>query len=312
MKNACGRLVTVAALIAAVGLTLAGTGTGVAHDSTPSTGVPPAMPPHPAIIRTGTCDVPGQVVYPLDAVRMGGPAAHELAASSAPAVESGMSDVGQPDAMRTNLPVEPSTTLLRTPLADLLTATRAITIYWSEHDITPTPIACGEINGTAVGPDLTVVLHEMNGSGAPGVAWLHDNGDSTTTVALFLAPGLLERGDDAAPTPAATPEEGVETIPVTLTEFRIAVPEPALRVNQRYTFAVTNDGTLPHEFVIERPGAVHEPLAQAGGEAMIHEIAPGATATLSWTFTEPGIYQFACHEPGHFESGQVLAVAVAA
>jgi len=231
MKNARGRLVTVAALIAAGGLTLAGTGTGtgtgtgIAYNSTPTTGVPSAMPPHPAIIRTGTCDVPGQVVFPLDAVRMVGPAAHELAESGTPAVESGTSDVGQPDAIRTNLPVNPSTALRRTPLADLLTATRAITIYWSEHDIPPAPIACGEIDGAPVGLDVTV--------------------------------------------------------PVTLTEFRIAVLEPALRVNQRYTFAGTNDGTLPHELVTERAGAVPEPLTEAGGEAMIHEIAPGETATLT-------------------------------
>jgi hypothetical protein len=37
-----------------------------------------------------------------------------------------------------------------------------------------------------MGSDLALGLGELNGSGYSGVAWLHDNGDGTTTVTVFL------------------------------------------------------------------------------------------------------------------------------
>jgi uncharacterized cupredoxin-like copper-binding protein len=74
---------------------------------------------------------------------------------------------------------------------------------------------------------------------------------------------------------------------------------------------VTNEGIAPHEFVIERSGATHEPLVDGDQTAMVTGIAPGETRTLGWTFTEAGSYQLACHEPGHYEAGQVLVIEVA-
>ena len=38
-------------------------------------------------------------------------------------------------------------------------------------------------------------------------------------------------------------------------------------------------------------------------EAEIEDIAPGQTAELEWTFTEPGDFQFACHLLDHYQRG---------
>ena len=114
--------------------------------------------------------------------------------------------------------------------------------------------------------------------------------------------------DEAAST--GTVEAGAEEVAVTLSEFSIALAPTTLRVGQPYAFAVTNAGTVTHEFVIERPGATHDPLMNGDEMAMVTGIAPGETRTLGWTFAEPGSYQLACHEPGHYEAGQVLVVDV--
>jgi uncharacterized protein (DUF305 family)/uncharacterized cupredoxin-like copper-binding protein len=113
-----------------------------------------------------------------------------------------------------------------------------------------------------------------------------------------------------AASPAASLQTGAEPVAVTLTEFRIDLAPATFHAGRPYTFVVTNDGTVPHEFVIERPGATHEPLVVGDQMAMVEGIAPGASKTLTWTFAELGSYQLACHEPGHYEAGQVLVIEV--
>lgn len=40
------------------------------------------------------------------------------------------------------------------------------------------------------------------------------------------------------------------------------------------------------------------------------EIEPGATQSVTWTFTEPGEVLYGCHEPGHYEGGMVGTIEV--
>jgi uncharacterized cupredoxin-like copper-binding protein/predicted ester cyclase len=117
-------------------------------------------------------------------------------------------------------------------------------------------------------------------------------------------------GHDATAS-AASVEAGAEEVAVTLTEFSIALAPVGLHAGQPYAFVVKNEGTVIHEFVIERSGAVHDPLMDGDRMAMLVGIGPGETRTLGWTFPGPGAYQLACHQPGHFEAGQVLAIDVA-
>jgi len=99
-------------------------------------------------------------------------------------------------------------------------------------------------------------------------------------------------------------------------DFYVRPQRTTFQVGQPYVFAVGNEGAAVHEFVIEPAGKVDEPLeAEVNGEdreSEIEDIAPGQSAELEWTFTEPGRYQFACHIPGHYEAGMVIEVEVTA
>jgi hypothetical protein len=90
------------------------------------------------------------------------------------------------------IPAGQSTTVVEIALADILADDHAINVHLSNED-PGTYIACGAIGGV---PDdngnLFIGLAEQNDSGYSGVAWLHDNGDGTTTVTIFLGWGLHE------------------------------------------------------------------------------------------------------------------------
>ncbi|MCF1502515.1 plastocyanin/azurin family copper-binding protein [Afifella sp. H1R] len=75
-------------------------------------------------------------------------------------------------------------------------------------------------------------------------------------------------------------------------------------------FVLHNEGALEHEFVIGT-AATNEAHAQDMGENpdMAHadpnaaRLQPGESTTLSWQFTEPGTFEYACLIPGHREAG---------
>jgi hypothetical protein len=64
--------------------------------------------------------------------------------------------------------------------------------------------------------------------------------------------------------------------------------------------------------VLEKAGAVDQPFEMDGRESEIEDIAPGETKSATWTITEPGEYQLACHLPGHFDAGMVERFTVTA
>jgi hypothetical protein len=119
------------------------------------------------------------------------------------------------------VPVASSVTVVEVGLADLLGGTSAtgtpaagtagagyaINIHESPQNA-GRYVACGDIGGT-VRPgeagsagDLLIGLSELNESGVTGIAWLHDNGNGTTTVIAFVAQGLAAAGaTDGAATP---------------------------------------------------------------------------------------------------------------
>jgi uncharacterized cupredoxin-like copper-binding protein len=69
-----------------------------------------------------------------------------------------------------------------------------------------------------------------------------------------------------------------------------------------------------HEFVIEPAGSDEEAAleSESGEESEIEDIEAGATKELTWTFTEAGDVQFACHIGDHYEQGMVVEVTVTA
>ncbi|MEA2597727.1 MAG: hypothetical protein QOF01_4196 [Thermomicrobiales bacterium] len=126
---------------------------------------------HPAHIHSGTCATLGDVVYPLTDVSYSG-------MGGSPVAESMM---GSASAHQ----VKVSITTVQADLDTILGSEHAINVHESAENI-GNYIACGDIGGMVMGSDLAIGLGELNGSGHVGVAWLHDNGDGSTTVSVFL------------------------------------------------------------------------------------------------------------------------------
>ena len=138
------------------------------------------------------------------------------------------------------------------------------------------------------------------------------NGQGVGEVWYVVAPGQ-QFGE---PAPMATPvadmgtPAAAGTIDVTLLDGVVESTTSTFKVGETYTFNVANAGSLPHEFVIEKAGAVDEPLESDGGEAEIEPFDAGSTQSIDFAFTEAGTYQFACHVPGHYPAGMSLTIDV--
>ncbi|MGH2535307.1 MAG: hypothetical protein ACRDJW_23850 [Thermomicrobiales bacterium] len=139
---------------------------------------------HPAHIHAGTCTELGEVVLPLENVgggtMMGTPVAATMMGPE------------------TAIPAMVSVTTVGADLATIIDGGHAINVHESAENM-GNYVACGDIGGAVMGADLAIGIGEQNDSGLSGVAWLHDNGDGTTTVYLFLTMG----DGDAMATPAA-------------------------------------------------------------------------------------------------------------
>ena len=111
--------------------------------------------------------------------------------------------------------------------------------------------------------------------------------------------------------------------------FRYRPDAIMVRAGRRVTFAVTNAGKLPHEFILgDRTTQLdHERQMQAaaasGGHAHDHgpgdhaaagsgaiAVPPGETKRLTWTFDEPGIILYGCHVLGHWAAGMKGTIVV--
>lgn len=133
------------------------------------------------------------------------------------------------------------------------------------------------------------------------------------TSAFFIAAcGPGAPSNSGAPSPT--------TVTVTMTEFKIEPSMTTFKVGVPYRFVVSNKGTVNHDFSISPP--VMEGMAGMSTEGA-HESAlavidakdmpPGATKTIDLTFSKPmtsSDIEFACHTPGHYESGMHVPMTV--
>jgi uncharacterized cupredoxin-like copper-binding protein len=110
--------------------------------------------------------------------------------------------------------------------------------------------------------------------------------------------------------------------------FRYRPAAIMVRAGRRVTFAVTNAGHLPHEFILGDRAAqlAHERQMQTagtGGHAHTHgagahpapasgglTVPPGETRRLTWTFDAPGIVLYGCHVLGHWAAGMKGTIVV--
>lgn len=243
---------------------------------------------HPAHIHAGSCAQLGAIAYPLQDLVLTPVATPAAGAATA-------------------LPVAVSVTTVPVTLSDLLAAPFAINVHQSATEIGHY-LACGDLGGTPVNGVLTIGLRLLGTDGYAGVATLQAAG-AQTIVTLQLVVGRPAPSAPIASPVVATPK-GTTLVAVTLVDMQVQPAQTTFVVGQPYTFVITNQGHAVHEFVIERRGDVDQPLRQGGREAEASNIAPGQTATLSWTFAEPGAYKFSCHLPGHYEAGMTINVDV--
>lgn len=248
---------------------------------------------HPAHIHSGTCgDGLGDVVYPLSNV-------------SETALVNGTPIAGATGGATDAIPVAISGTTVPSTLADLLASPYAINIHESAENI-GNYIACGNIGGTMIGTsDLAIGLGELNNSGYSGVATLHDNGDGTTAVSVYLTEEYSEdmgtEGGEAA-TPAmemdmgtppadesAQTSAGAQDVAVSIVNFAYDPSPLTVHVGDTVTWT-NNDGTA--HTVTSSDGSIQSGTLQSG-------------QSFSYTFTTAGTFDYHCEFHANM-TGQVI------
>jgi uncharacterized cupredoxin-like copper-binding protein len=126
-------------------------------------------------------------------------------------------------------------------------------------------------------------------------------------LALVAAWGLVGL---ASPRPAPRPV----AVTITITpqnEFAFSPREVRVRVGQRVTLTLINNGRIVHDLYIDRlrvhvpsrTGTPAEIAALVGRFSPRHVVAPGQRSTVTFTPTRRGTFNLVCLVPGHREAG---------
>lgn len=109
------------------------------------------------------------------------------------------------------------------------------------------------------------------------------------------------------------------TIKVSMSDTFAYLPaQVSVDLNETIAFEVTNEGELPHEFVLGDRAFQDDHEAEMEGmgdelpsdEPFAISVQPGETKSLAWSFSEPGTFEFACHVAGHYDAGMVGTISV--
>jgi len=244
-----------------------------------------ASPPRPSHIHDGDCDEPGQIIQPLTSLTV---------------------PVGQVSGNKDAVVAEAAFTVIPLSLDELLATDHALKVHLSKEQI-QVYLACGDIGGTVdANGALIVGLKELENSGYTGIAYLAPAGGGATSVSVMIAEvlpgGAPEAATEAAQPAAGTPTaaSGPQLVDVSLTEFAIDMPTtvPAGKVR----FTVTNNGTVPHSFVLEGEGI---------SKRLANNVPPGSSAKLNADL-KPGTYTVYCPvgEGAHRGKGMEVTLTV--
>jgi uncharacterized cupredoxin-like copper-binding protein len=155
---------------------------------------------------------------------------------------------------------------------------------------------------------LTVVTAcgGVGGEGGAGAAdGMDDHGGGHADTSAFGRPADVDTAD--------------RTIQVSMLDtFRYQPEAVSVELNETVAFEVTNEGKLPHEFVLGDRAFQEDHEAEMSGmgdelppdEPYAIGIDPGETKSLAWTFSEEGTFEYACHVVGHYDAGMVGTISV--
>ena len=140
-------------------------------------------------------------------------------------------------------------------------------------------------------------------SGCSGDEGAADAAPSSSAPSSSAATSSAEASTPASSAPAtsAPAEAESEKVSVTEGEMFIELSEDSYSAGT-YTFEVTNDGRMPHDFVVEQGGS---------DVAATEVLQPGESTTLEVDLT-PGDYVFYCSVGAHRAAGMEVPVTVAA
>ncbi len=210
---------------------------------------------YPVQLYGGTCDAPGEVVASLTEVIPGASATE--GPTEMEAIEQALGS-----------PVTAEHATVPMALADIVSGGLVIGVA-DGADGSAGPTVCGQFGGFELAaPDLQAGLVGPDGSGAHGVAWLHDNGDGTTAVSILLAPAV-----EAATTAAESDE-----VQVAISKSQYLPTRLEVTVGTTVTW--TNEDPIPHTVTATKRGFDSGYLAQ--GDRYSH------------TFDTPGEFGYFC------------------
>lgn len=131
-------------------------------------------------------------------------------------------------------------------------------------------------------------------------------------VALALV-ALLGACSSDAPTDLGEPGEAADVdrvIEIDMTdELKFDPSEIDVSAGETIEFRLTNTAPSPHEFVIG-PSHEHSDDMQHSQDNATGAIDPGESASVIWSFPQPGTASFACYIDGHNEAGMTGTVTV--
>jgi uncharacterized cupredoxin-like copper-binding protein len=104
----------------------------------------------------------------------------------------------------------------------------------------------------------------------------------------------------------------VSSLSVELSEFKFTPAKMSVYANQEIALQLTNNGSIPHDFTILKPGAVaatpFDPEKQKADILYNFSVDPQAAVTQKFTLPAPGDYTVICVVPGHVESGMTAKI----
>jgi uncharacterized cupredoxin-like copper-binding protein len=163
-----------------------------------------------------------------------------------------------------------------------------------------------EVTALETAPDVAAAGDDEGSTGrrGPGRRW------SVAAVAVAVAVGAAGLGvarlaGGVPPPPTAGP--GDVTVELDIEHSLFTPTELRVVEGTRVRFVVVNGDPIAHELIVGPPDvhARHAEGTEAEHPSIPGEVSVSArlTAITTYTFDEPGTFEFACHLPGHYEYG---------